>query len=97
MIIIAKKKKQYVEIEGKRYEVNPNVKKKVSESIKRLKNAGRLMEIPSLKQKILSGKKITKAQAIKEIEKEIDKTTHRLKKAEEKERKYKNTLRSLKR
>ena len=97
MFKIAKKKKSYIEIKGKKYAIDPKQKKKVRESINRLKQAERLMEVPSLKKKILSGKKITNKEAKIEIQKEIIRLKHKKKLAEDKERKYKNVLRSMKR
>ena len=97
MIKIAKKKKDYVEINGKKYAIDPNIKKKVRENINRLKQAERLMEVPSLKKKILSGQKITNKKAQMEIQKEITRLQHKKKLATDKERKYKKVLRSIKR
>ena len=97
MIIIAKKKKDYIEIKGKKYAIDPKIKRKIRENINQLKKAERIMEVPSLKKRILSGQKITNKEAKKEIQKEIVRLQHKKKLAENKERKYKNVLRSMKR
>lgn len=95
MIIIAKK--GYMTIKGKKYQIDPKKKKKISESIQRLKLAEKLMDVPSLKKKILAGEKVAKNFVIKELEKEIDKRSKQLKSIEEKEKKLKNMLRAYKR
>lgn len=82
-------KKEYIIIKGKKYEVDPVKKKQIRNNIKHLKQVGELMIVPSLKRKILEGKKITNKEALDEIKKEITKL-------EKKERKYENILKKLK-
>ena len=94
---MSKKKKAYIEIKGKKHAIDPKNKKRIRENITRLKQAERIMEVPSLKKKILSGQKITNKEAKMEIQKEIGRLQHKKKSAENKERKYKNILRSMKR
>jgi len=82
-------KKEYIIIKGKKYEVDPAKKKQIRNNINHLKQAGELMIVPSLKRKILEGKKITNKEVLDEIKKEITKI-------EKKEKKYENILKKLK-